>query len=274
VLRDRHAADLVVLLTEKLQGPVEGAAYLNDQTSMGAGGFAVMQRSGTENGRTFAHEIGHNLGLHHDWYVTSEPGAFQYSKGYVSLPGRFLDVMAYQDLCVDTQTQCAQLLYYSNSTLQRDGHPQGVSPGTNVTCQAGNSTHVECDADNAAALTVMAPIVAKFRNSRTSLTARQILPGRSASSSNGSFSLVYQPDGNLVLVSSGDQRPLWATNTGGTVPGQVLLQTDGNLIVFDASGTALWRSGTSGNLEAYFVVEDDGRLVIYRRDGQAIWEAK
>jgi hypothetical protein len=274
-LRDRYAADLVVLVTEKLQGTVEGAAFLNGPPSTGSGGFSVIQRSGTQNGRTFSHEIGHNLGLQHDWYVTSSPGAFSYSKGYVSLPGRFLDLMAYWNLCIDRQVRCSQLLCYSNSTIERDGHAQGVRPGTNVTCRAWDySSQVECDADSAATLAIMAPVVARFRNSRTSLAARQILPGAGVPSDNGWFRLVYQPDGNLVLIDTRSGATVWAANTGGTVPGQVIMQTDGNLIVYDAAGAARWTSNTSGNPNAYFLVQNDGNFVIHRADGQPVWGTK
>jgi Metallo-peptidase family M12B Reprolysin-like len=273
-LRDRYAADLVMLITEKLEGGVEGRAYVSGAKSTGDLGFAVMQRSGTEDGTTFAHEIGHNLGFNHDWYVTAAPGAFDYSKGYVSLPGRFLDVMAYWNLCLDTHTNCTQLLSYSNSTMKRDGYPEGVRPGTNVTCSAGDRDLVECDADNAATATTMAAVVARFRNSQTGLLSRQILPGRWIDSDNGWFRLIYRSDGNLVLIDTRSQIVLWATNTGGTTTGQVLLQSDGNLVVLDAAGVKRWESGTVGNPNAYLIVRDDGNLVISALDGQAVWASR
>ena len=53
--------------------------------------------------------------------------------------------------------------------------------------------------------------------------------------------------------------------------GAALLQTDGNFVVYDASGVGRWSSGTAGNPNAYLAMQDDGNLVIYRSDGQPVW---
>ena len=117
----------------------------------------------------------------------------------------------------------------------------------------------------------MVPIIARYRHSLTALSARQLLPGTSFRSTSGRFRLIYQTDGNLVLYDDRDRIPLWATNTGGTTPGQAILQTDGNFVVYDRGGAAVWSSGTPGNPNAYLLVQDDGNLVIYRADGQPVW---
>jgi hypothetical protein len=46
---------------------------------------------------TFTHEMGHNMGAHHDRYVCDEDdkGAYDYSYGYVSIPAEFRTIMAY-----------------------------------------------------------------------------------------------------------------------------------------------------------------------------------
>src|SRR5262245_14410814 len=158
--------------------------------------------------------------------------------------------------------------------MKRSGYPEGVPPGTNVTCPTGDRDQVECDADNAATVIAMAPVVARFRNSQTGLLSRQILPGQSIDSDNGWFRLMYGSDGDLALIDMRNQKVLWATNTRGTTPGQVLLQDDGNLVVLDAAGVRRWESGTAGNPNAYLVVRGDGNLVIYGLDGQVIWTAR
>ena len=53
-------------------------------------------------------------------------------------------------------------------------------------------------------------------------------------SADGRFQLTYQSDGNLVLSQQGTQ--LWASNTGGTSPGKTIMQTDGNLVIYDGGG--------------------------------------
>jgi hypothetical protein len=50
------------------------------------------------------------------------------------------------------------------------------------------------------------------------------------------------------------------------------MQTDGNLVVYDASGTAAWASNTAGNSGSWLNVQDDGNVVIYRTNGTAAWD--
>jgi hypothetical protein len=270
-VRDLHAADLVALITERTEESVCGRGYVGRLGSTGTFGFSVERRRCTNSGRTFAHEIGHNLGARHDWYVSANGGAYPYSKGYVSLPGRFRDLMAYYDLCRDTGTQCANLLAYSNPVIRQDGHPAGVPVGTNVTCTEGNLNNPPCDADIAATFRDMAPVVARFRNSRIGLAARQILPGGALSSDSGQYRLTYQTDGNLVLIDTVANAALWHTSTDGTSPGEAILQTDGNFVVYDGAGTARWSSGTGGHPNAYLVVQSDGNVVIFDSNDQPIW---
>jgi hypothetical protein len=94
-------------------------------------------------------------------------------------------------------------------------------------------------------------------------------PGDSQSSASGRFTLVYQLDGNFVLFDGADW--LWATGTEGTVPGRVVLQEDGNLVMYDAQQEAVWTSNTSGFPGANLVVQDDGNVVIYDGTGVPLW---
>jgi len=97
-------------------------------------------------------------------------------------------------------------------------------------------------------------------------------PGQAVHSADGRFQFTYQSDGNLVLSQQGTQ--LWASNTSGTSPGRTIMQTDGNLVIYDGSGTAVWSSGTGGNPTSYdtfLLVQDDGNVVIANISGQALW---
>ena len=39
---------------------------------------------------------------------------------------------------------------------------------------------------------------------------------------------------------------LWASNTAGTAADEAIMQNDGNVVVYSASGAALWATGTNG----------------------------
>lgn len=88
-------------------------------------------------------------------------------------------------------------------------------------------------------------------------------------SSDGRYQIRYQSDGNLVLYRANGSA-LWATYTFGA-PGAVRMQGDGNFVVYDDSGTPLWSSNTDGNPGAFLKVQNDGNVVIYRADGVALW---
>ena len=103
----------------------------------------------------------------------------------------------------------------------------------------------------------------------SNLSAGQTLgPGESVSSDDGSFTLLYQDDGNLVLYSGAGA--LWSTGTVGTEPGFASMQGDGNFVVYDASGNAVWASNTFGDGN-WLAVQNDGNVVIYDAGGNALW---
>jgi hypothetical protein len=73
-------------------------------------------------------------------------------------------------------------------------------------------------------------------------------PYQGITSADGRFSLIYQDDGNLVLYRLADWTPLWASNTYGTSAGEVIMQGDGLLVIYDGplgnGGNPVWTSGT------------------------------
>ena len=86
---------------------------------------------------TFAHELGHNMGLLHDRYVAQRSNTFQYSHGYVNQrafeegapeSARWSTIMAYQDQCVDAGFGCSGTMRFSNPNQTYLGDPLGV-PG-------------------------------------------------------------------------------------------------------------------------------------------------
>jgi LysM repeat protein len=97
-------------------------------------------------------------------------------------------------------------------------------------------------------------------------------------SSNGKYSLIMQGDGNLVLYTESNT-PVWATRTQGSGAIRASLQDDGNLVLYTKEverrfrrdePVAVWASKTSGE-HVRLILQDDRNLVIYTADGRALW---
>jgi hypothetical protein len=52
---------------------------------------------------------------------------------------------------------------------------------------------------------------------------------------------------------------------------RVIMQDDGNLVIYDSAGHAVWASGTFGAFGAYAIMQLDGNFVIYNSANQPIW---
>lgn len=140
-LRDTHGADLVSIFIHNsaycglawLPYPSAGTAYL---------GYSVLDWDYCPVGnKSFVHELGHNMGAHHDTYVLGgggcadgkEDGAFCYSRGYVNLAARWRTVLAYNNECTGTApyTSCTRVQYLSNPRLTYGGAPMGDAGARN-----------------------------------------------------------------------------------------------------------------------------------------------
>jgi peptidyl-Asp metalloendopeptidase len=134
-LRNTYGADLVQLLANS-PGSCGIAGMM---TSQGAGfaslAFSVAHYTCVSPNYSFAHEMGHNMGLHHDSYVTgASSGTYPYSRGYVNqaafAPGaatnkRWRDIMAYNDQCAASGFTCTRLRRFSNPSNVNTGDPMG-----------------------------------------------------------------------------------------------------------------------------------------------------
>jgi len=96
-----------------------------------------------------------------------------------------------------------------------------------------------------------------------------LVPGQSVSSCDGRFLLLLQADGALVLYQ--DATPLWSAGTSGQRSAEVIMQGDGNFVVYDGSGRPLWASNTPDHPGAHVAIQDDGNLVVYDVSGAALW---
>jgi LysM domain len=99
-------------------------------------------------------------------------------------------------------------------------------------------------------------------------------------SNNGKYTLIMQGDGNLVLYTESNT-PVWATRTQGSGAVRASLQDDGNLVLYTKeverwlrrdAAHAVWASQTRGE-NVRLVLQDDRNLVVYTSDGRALWAA-
>lgn len=192
-LRDQHRADLVMLVVQPPSPNYCGIAYVMStvSTAFAPSGYSVVHSTCISPGLTFAHELGHNMGAHHDWYVNSSTRPFTYAHGYVNPnPGqRWRTVMAYADRCTALGVSCRRLVSWSNPDLRQSpacdastgyicdprlwlfpGSAQGVAAGTRSPCPTGSLTDTECDADNRRTLNTTALTVANLRQATPATT--------------------------------------------------------------------------------------------------------
>jgi len=93
-------------------------------------------------------------------------------------------------------------------------------------------------------------------------------PHQALRSGNGNYQLVLLDDGNLVQFYNGNDGR-WDTGTSNGA--RLVMQGDGNLVLYTSWWSPVWASNTAGNPGAYLNVQDDGNLVVYSANNQRLW---
>ncbi len=110
-------------------------------------------------------------------------------------------------------------------------------------------------------------------------SGERLYRGQYLSSRNGMYELRMQDDGNLVIyrITSTSVVPTWSTRTDFSPrEGQYKWlgnQGDGNLVIYTETQPyrALWASGTAGQGASTLIMQNDGNLVLYKTGNVPIW---
>ncbi len=146
--RDTYGADMVSFWVEN--GNYCGLAWLMSgvSPSFEAYAYSVVDRGCATGYYSFGHEMGHNMGAHHDRDNASSQGAYSYSYGYQGPSENWRTIMAY-----NCPSGCTRIQYWSNPDILYSGVPMGVPEGEPE------------EADNRKTLNNTAGTVADFRQS-------------------------------------------------------------------------------------------------------------
>jgi len=107
---------------------------------------------------------------------------------------------------------------------------------------------------------------------KNKLKPAETLPmGGKLCSTNGQYTAVLQKgDGNFVIYKKGATKAVWATYIYGK-DFRLSLQTDGNLVIYNAKNQPQWNTKTNGKAASHLIMQDDGNLVLYDTAKKPLW---
>eukprot|EP01132_Coremiostelium_polycephalum_P009168 gene9168-11236_t len=113
----------------------------------------------------------------------------------------------------------------------------------------------------------------RFHQGDTIQTQEKIYTNKAVKSSNGLTQLGLHPDGNLVIHENG--RTVWTSDSAnkGKSPHYLIMQSDGNLVLYDCEDHPTWASATHGQGVGPFQarVNNDGTVEVLDSRKQRLW---
>ncbi|MFP3593414.1 zinc-dependent metalloprotease [Chryseobacterium sp. SIMBA_038] len=160
-LRTTYGADLVALVTGTPTNTC-GLGYVNTNATnySGANGFCVSLYNCAVSNYSLAHELGHNMGLQHDWYVNTSTTPCSHHHGYVNRTAinsgtsstssqRWRTIMAYNDECSAAGFNCTRVNRWANPSVNYNSEPTGIAIGnTNPSNEAYGFSRFACVVSN------------------------------------------------------------------------------------------------------------------------------
>lgn len=246
-LRNIYGADMVGLIVQNA-GLYCGLAAAVLASASNA--FQVTARECATGYYSFGHEFGHLQGARHDLYVDPNLSPFSYGHGYVSVPGLWRTVMAYDTQCADLGKHCTRLQWWSNPNKFYGGLAMG-----------------DAQAQNYKVLNTTAYTVANFRASKI---------GQNFSSSfttSSGWAPVYGPWSiyNAQHYRSGGVANRWSSSRHSGRYGDVIFEAKMKRLGCAACANALLVRGNASSLTANkqwrssyrFQYANNGKFAVY-----------
>lgn len=216
-LRSQYAADIVSLFGEGYRNYGAcgvGSLMSTLTTSFASYAFNVVDRACAVGNLSFAHEVGHNEGLHHDPANASSTPAFPYAYGYQDPSGYFRTLLSYGS--------ATRVPYLSSPDLLYSGRVTGTS-----------------SQDNMRALSATIATVAAFQTSTTTepppttpttCTYTLSTSSLSFSANGGSKSVTVTTSSGCAWDTSNDTSASWVSMSaaGGTGSASVTVSVQAN----------------------------------------------
>ena len=110
---------------------------------------------------------------------------------------------------------------------------------------------------------------------RDSLIESFLIPsgitGQQLISANGKFNLIMKSDGNLTVYNDSGTS-IWQSNTSGsgTTPYRAIMESTGNFVVYDSKNAKIWETGTS-TANSSLLLDSTGMFKILNSSSKVLW---